>query len=107
MSDDKVEKPFAPYKIDIGKDLGLDRKFEVEVHSTANIIASGAIVVCAPVRNSVPVDEYIPGSSQVNCSVCNQPVWVAPSGQRILAAGKNQPICMDCFRHMKGADGAA
>jgi hypothetical protein len=103
MSADCVEKTFAPFRINLGKALGLDRKLEVEVHPEADIIASECPVICYPVRFSADMQSRITGSAKTTCGVCSQEVWIAPSGQRIIAAGKNPVICTECFLAKGGA----
>ena len=53
------------------------------------------VLVAVPVRLAEVV---VPGSAQGNCSECGEPVFIAPSGQKLMS---QQPgwkiICVLCF----------
>jgi hypothetical protein len=38
----------------------------------------------------------IPGSRQFPCSECGRKVWLAPSGQKLVAGGAVPVMCMEC-----------
>jgi len=68
----------------------------VEIKPPEEIIASGCCIVGVPVDYAPDMATMMPGSAQIPCSLCNTPLWFAPSGQMILAAGKNPPLCPEC-----------
>lgn len=78
---------------------------EAEVLSNEEIAAKGAILLAVPVSMALkPFDEYyVPGTKAgFPCSVCSQDCILAPSGQDLIALGKNQIVCAECMaRHRK------
>lgn len=53
-------------------------------------------LICWPVAMSTLVT---PGSVERNCWLCDQAVWVAPSGQDLLREHEDARIvCAQCFR---------
>lgn len=97
MSDDYTEKPFAPYKLDIGKLVGAERSFEVTVVPQETIARQKPLTVCAGIAESMfNFAEVIPGSVKAIASECGHEVWIAPSGQMKVAMGC-PTICTGCF----------
>lgn len=72
------------------------RFIPVEIKPPEEIIASGCCIVGVPVDVCPDMATRMPGSAQIPCSLCNALMWFAPSGQAILAAGKNPALCPEC-----------
>jgi len=93
--DDTVEKPFAPYKIDLGVRFGLDESIPVTVVPEQRAVLEPGLWVCMPVGDP---DEEPPvsGAIQIEGS-CGHKVWLGPDGQRIQAMSDKHPIvCSRC-----------
>lgn len=52
------------------------------------------VLICAPV--AWRSETRIPGTAQRECEDCGQPIWVAPSGQRILQNPNARAVCTPC-----------
>lgn len=50
------------------------------------------VLLCSPVMWG---GDVIPGSVEMKCDACDQAIWVAPSGQRMVAAGA-RTLCVPC-----------
>lgn len=62
----------------------------------------GDVLICAPVRTGFPpAGAMVPGSVILTAD-CGHDVWVAPSGQRMLAGMKL--FCTDCAPALLEAD---
>jgi hypothetical protein len=76
--------------------FGLD----VRVAPAEDIQRDGMPVVCVRAANAAqPWDvNYVPGTRNgFICADCGADCILAPSGQQVVAAGKNPVICMECF----------
>jgi hypothetical protein len=101
--DDKTEKPFAPYKVNLKDILPNAPPVEMTVMSDAMIAAEGAPIMCMTVKPFRGIEARItPDYLQEKCSLCGHDVWLSPSSQRIFALGKNKPICIACVLQAKG-----
>lgn len=51
------------------------------------------VIICLPVKWDQPV---VPGSIQVTCHRCGEPVWLSPSGIAIVGEYNCYSLCVDC-----------
>lgn len=58
-------------------------------------------LICSPVAGAGNV---IPGSIIARCEECGQEVWLAPSGQRIVAEEAPTLLCIPCGMKAIAAD---
>jgi hypothetical protein len=70
---------------------------EATTITEAEIISSKDAIVCLRVPPDVDMKLYVQGSAIQKCSMCESEVLVAPSSQVILAEGKNEIVCMECW----------
>jgi hypothetical protein len=59
------------------------------------------LLLCAPVAWS---QDVIPDSIEVECDECGQPIFVAPSGQRMMAQGA-RVVCVPCGQEVMAERG--
>jgi len=65
--------------------------------SEAEVISSQAAIICLRVPTDVDLEQYVQDSAIQKCGCCQADVLVAPSTQTILAHGKNQIVCRECW----------
>lgn len=56
------------------------------------------VLVAIPVAVA---EEVVPGSVQGTCSQCGCPVFIAPSGQRLMSQHPMEVMCLVCFGSLK------
>lgn len=75
---------------------------KVEVHSVKEIQEEGCIMVAVRLADAGPMTMYVPGTkSGYPCHLCGADCILAPSGQQLVAAGKNPVQCMECTLKLK------
>ena len=53
-------------------------------------------VLCMPVAWRDEHYQLIPGTTEFECEECGQPIFVAPSGQRMMASNDARAVCVPC-----------
>lgn len=59
---------------------------------------------CMPAAWSTEGDVHIPGTTELECEECGQPIIVAPSGQRLVAEG-GHAVCVPCGQEKMAEEG--
>lgn len=61
------------------------------------------VLICQPVTWG---GELIPGCKEYECDECEQKIWVAPTGQRILASREEaRAVCVPCGQEIMTEQG--
>ena len=96
MTDDKPEKDFEPYEIDLPVLEG-HPPVKATVMPARRIAEEEYIHVCRKIVDEEEERKYmIPGSITTTAD-CGHRVWIAPSGQKVQAMKKNLMICTECI----------
>lgn len=74
-----------------------DRGPGIMATAEAQIDPSKDAVVCLRVPSDFEAGQYVQGSTINKCDVCASAVLVSPSSQAVLAAGRHQIVCMECW----------
>lgn len=70
----------------------------VEVLTNEAIWESGTPIIAVPVSQMMDIQNYAHGTKKgYPCNLCNEDCILAPSGQTIIAAGKNAVLCLKCL----------
>jgi hypothetical protein len=70
---------------------------EVEVNSVKEIQDEGCVMVVVRLADAGPIMQYVPGTKAgYPCHLCGADCILAPSGQELVAAGKNPVQCIQC-----------